>query len=170
MKTLESKQSSDPPMTKRRMNQLRYYAYKVRRAVENMANGERDSNSVSVSDTRKHVLGGLCARASAMLSYEFDRVGIPHQLVYGSAHIYIECEGYVVDITATQFNFKDGRTLIRPLSKMRARSGGWWRSSIKFNTVSDVISWQKDDYWPEEQSIQDSDLEYLWKTKDNGRG
>lgn len=146
-------------MTKERMDQIRYRAYKVRAAVEQLATDEYNEHSEGFNCPS--TLSGFCARASAMLSWELDRVGISNKIVYSSGHLYIECEGYVVDVTATQFDSKFGRTLIRPQFYMAKWSGCWWRTTKKFNTVRRAMRWQEKNSWPIEQMIQDSDLEYL---------
>ena len=146
-------------MNKRRTDQIRYYAYKVRAAVERLAVDEYNEHAEGFNcpDT----LGGFCARASAILSWELRRVSIPHKIVHSSGHLYIECEGYVVDITATQFDDLYGRTLIRPRAKMRDEDGDWWYTTKRFDTIIQVLRWQEKNLWPMEQRIQESDLDYL---------
>jgi hypothetical protein len=83
-------------MPKRRMDQIRYYAYKVRDAVERLALDEYEEHANRFNCTE--TLAGLCARASAMLSWELDRVGIPHNLASGYGHLYIECEELLLNL------------------------------------------------------------------------
>lgn len=135
---------------------IRRLAYKARDAVECIINYEYDNNNGYHNCVG--TLAGMCARASAILSYLFDQHDIEHQIAYGYGHVYIECDDKIIDVTATQFSLP-GRTLIRPIKKMCKNYR--WRTSILFSSVDHLIRWQSTERWPWEQSVTERDLEFL---------
>jgi len=85
-------------------------AYRVRRECENI-----QSNN---SDCFPPDLGGLCAISSVKLHKELEKSGIKTEIAITKTHCFLLFKGkYVIDITATQFGFKE-RVLIIPLSKI----------------------------------------------------
>lgn len=137
-------------------SKIRRLAYRVRESVEKIAEDEVD---VRDSFNDPETLGGFCARASAMLSALLAANNIEHQLVYSSSgHVFITCQNYIVDVTATQFRSDVGAVCMRPKESMQST---WWKVSKVFDSISDLIIWQTDNNWPWQQSVQDSDLEYL---------
>ncbi|MFA5024147.1 MAG: hypothetical protein WC523_04285 [Patescibacteria group bacterium] len=79
---------------------IRYHAYKARTIIEDIAKREDLE-----SDLR-----GLCARGSSILWEELDRGGLKSEIVYNPGHVFVYCQGWYVDITATQFGL--GRTIV----------------------------------------------------------
>ena len=88
---------------------LHYIATEVRRMVTNAARC-RGAATCGYWDS---TLGGLCGVASDLLVRELRAHGISSTLVfgeflfsdrrYGGSHCWVECDGYIIDITATQF-------------------------------------------------------------------
>ncbi len=77
-------------------------------------------------------LGGWCGHSSILLSHNLREAGLDAKLVSGSCHWFVECQGYLVDITASQFgrgticvrDFKKTQELITS-GRMNAQ---WWKA------------------------------------------
>ena len=50
-------------------------------------------------------LAGMCAIASFRLSEYLETHGIKHELVMTYTHVWVQVNGYALDITATQFGY-----------------------------------------------------------------
>lgn len=48
-------------------------------------------------------LAGLCGYASLMLSSALEKKGYHAQIIQGRGHWFVECQGFLMDITASQF-------------------------------------------------------------------
>jgi len=147
---------------------LCYLAAKVRRAVEDLACDEEDEFEEHLNDP--HSLSGYCARASAMLSVELSKRDISHKLIYSNwGHVHVQCCGYIMDVTATQFgNFPKvmvrRRDTLEFICKPKDVSVKWWQKSKVFNTPDGLLNWQHREQWPYEQTVNPYDLEYLERT------
>ena len=145
---------------------IRRLAYRVRDIVQDIVDTEYEE-AMERGDSEYYncteSLGGMCARASALLSTLLTQAKIKHELAYGDGHVYIECDGYVIDVTATQFGEQYGMTLIRPQFEMQNKElhDTWWRTSKLFKNINHLIRWQKKNSWPEEQMVWAGDFEYL---------
>jgi len=142
-------------MDKKLYNKLKYLANKTRKAVEKLS---RDECGWAT-------LGGYCARSSAMLSDILLALKIPHKLIYSDwGHVYIECEGYVIDATCTQFGSWFPKVMIRSrhtldfIAKDKINN---WRVSKTFANAKELRGWQLKERWPHRQTINLNDLSYL---------
>jgi len=144
---------------------LRYLAEKTRRAVEMLASDEEEDfeEHFNCPDT----LSGYCARASAMLSAELTKRGIGHRLVYSDwGHVHIDCHGYIMDVTATQFGnlpkvMVRRRETLEFICKPKEINTSWWKKSRTFKTMYQLRRWQNKERWPYEQTVNEYDLEYM---------
>jgi len=152
-------------ISKKLHRQIRYLVEKVRKAVEQLACDEDEllDDNMNCSKT----LGGYCARASAMLSYELSKRGIPYKIIHSDwGHIHIQCHGYILDATATQFGNLP-KVMMRKVGALeficvpREVDMKWWQKSNIFKTVEALSNWQCRKDWPLEQSVNYDDLEYL---------
>lgn len=97
---------------------------------------------------------GLCAIASVYLGYLLKKAG--YQPIYAlrvSNHCFIVCEGFVIDVTATQFNRKPIEIL--PVLEARKHCDRWgsviWSIDESFTSPHYLVRRLKKDNWPEEQ-------------------
>ncbi len=121
---------------------IRYFAYKARRKAEIIAR----------KNGFKKDLSGFCARGSAILCAELMRAGYESKIYFIPGHVYVHCEGYYVDITATQFSSKIGRTVVRKESTI-----------YQLNRISD--KWDiKEAQWvcDSPQAFRDKQDEFGW--------
>jgi hypothetical protein len=89
-------------MTK--LDRVKKIAAQVRQAFEEIARTQGYRSD----------LGGLCGRATAQLYLACRRKGIKIKMWRGLGHAFNECDGHIVDITATQFG-KVGKVHIRKM-------------------------------------------------------
>ena len=97
---------------------IRYFAYKARKKAEIIAKKDGFKNSLS----------GFCARGSAILYAELKKAGYKPQIHFFPGHVYVYCEGYYVDITATQFGSRFGKTVVRnesTIEQLNKQSRRW---------------------------------------------
>lgn len=79
-------------------------AAEIRKKAEMYASSLKYSNNVN-----PNTLGGLCAIASIALKKELKAAGYPAMVVRGlhkkgcGGHCWVECEGEILDVTATQY-------------------------------------------------------------------
>lgn len=100
-------------------------------------------------------LGGLCAIASSKLFQNLEAAGIPAKLKLaleedGCAHVYVEVDGYIVDITATQFSSAHAAVQVVP-PQSPLRKAWWWDGKKAFKSVKALVAHQVKTGWPAEQ-------------------
>ena len=100
------------PITRQR---LRRIAFRLRLKLEKDKSLEKN-------------MWGACGIASILLSKRLSRMDIPHQIAYSGDHAFVLTHnGYIVDVTATQF---DGpRTVVR-----KSSLGRQWSVNETFDT------------------------------------
>lgn len=103
-------------------------------------------------------LGCMCAIASAHLFKLLTKAGIKAKLAYNSKHCFVLSNGYLVDITATQFLGCTTRcslplteiVLVEKYSSIKQRPY-WWTVEEKFDSIPALRDYQQETHWPEEQ-------------------
>jgi len=124
---------------------LRSIAWKVRRRCEKYVNKE---STYFDSD-----LSMMCAIASHIIHELLNKKGIDSQLIYGEyivgpgihekcqtftygeGHCWVECHGYIVDVTATQFD---------AVPKVIVRiNDGTWKPQTVIDEKFDWYSWDE---------------------------
>ena len=129
--------------------QLRNIAWQVRRWAENEYTG---SDGCGWYDND---LCGLCAVASGEIWKRLKAVGADPLIVYcdmdWSGHCYVLVEGYVIDVTATQFFRKMPRVVVRKHTRAKQE---WWDISQTFKNIRSFRDWQKRSHWPENQTVK----------------
>ena len=80
----------------RDLNKIKNIAKKIRKAFEEIEKKENDGFG-------GYGLGGYCVRAAAQLYLACKKAGIKVKIVEGVGHAFNEFDGYIIDITATQF-------------------------------------------------------------------
>lgn len=102
-------------------------------------------------------LCGFCARGSAILFNELKKRGYEAKIVEGDGHFYVECEGYIIDVTATQFG-PFSTVVVRKSLSVSMQSMGYWKPYKKYNSIESARRQQRNDGWPIEQTITWSDI------------
>lgn len=105
-------------------------------------------------DRFRDSLCGLCAIASAQLFKELVNHGFSpkiHQSNGGwGSHVFVTVNGFLVDVTATQFEIDD-----EVVVKRYRRSAKWfWNKDITFANVESLAKHQKDTGWTREQCVK----------------
>lgn len=82
-------------------------------------------------------LCGLCATASSRLWTLLQKKGVPSKLhmvdVNNYCHVFVVCEGMIIDVTATQFG-EDDICIV----EHKSRAEWFWKSSTAFHTPQDL--------------------------------
>jgi hypothetical protein len=84
-------------------------------------------------------LSGACGIASVMLHDELTGAGMTPLIVAGDGHYFVVCEGWLVDVTATQFGHRP--IVIRRYADIRhaistnALLAYWWKQSNAYRSV-----------------------------------
>lgn len=94
-----------------------------------------------------------CAIVSASLSVALHRRRIKHRIHYAGAgwgcHVFVVVDGYLLDLTAKQFNDNIEPIVFRPLEK---REREWyWKTKYTFANAKELIRFQHKTDWPEDQ-------------------
>jgi len=99
-------------------------------------------------------LSCFCARGAAELFRRLKRAGLSPRLAYAYdgdcwAHIYVRCERYLIDITASQFGHPN--VVVRHTNDI-TNEGWYWTEVVNtFESVEDLQRTQEELGWPEEQ-------------------
>lgn len=101
---------------------------------------------------------GYCARSAAVLSDLLIKNGIRHKIAYSAGHVYLECRGYIVDTTATQFGSRASVSIRKINSDTMSLYYGIWDTSIRFRTRRHLRKWQKRRGWPSDQIARNEDM------------
>jgi hypothetical protein len=81
-------------------NKLLSYARKARRWAERLEEKECEEYDCFPRD-----LGGYCVIASIYLYKLLRDAGLNPRVIFNEDHAFVVCQGYLIDVTATQFNF-----------------------------------------------------------------
>src|SRR3990167_11485989 len=94
---------------------IRSVARRVRRYLDRVA----------IEDGFSEDLNGLCGKAAAILYHALEHAGFNPKIAHTLGHAFVLCEGYIVDVTATQFGQPDqyADTVVR--SKLSADMSGF---------------------------------------------
>lgn len=85
-------------------------------------------------------LCGLCGFGSAMLFERFKKEGLDVQIANAVGHWFVVCEGFLVDVTATQFG--QAKICVRDYEKTvkKVQSGEykmeWWNAKTLSKTLN----------------------------------
>lgn len=87
-------------------------------------------------------LGGACAIASAFIFNALEQAGYEAAIVSGRGHTFVVCEGWLVDITATQFGqpgivVRDYEKLKLALKEKRLEAP-WWVEERRFLSINEA--------------------------------
>lgn len=98
-------------------------------------------------------LCGLCAITSAKVWEKLKKRGANPMLCLSlrdfSGHIFVECDDYVIDVTATQFGF--GKVVVRKIKT--AQKVDQWVTAWRWKTIAGLKARQKKDNWPSSQRV-----------------
>lgn len=123
------------------MATIRSIALKAREIAERQAKSEN-----LFSDQ----LEGFCARGTHILYKALKRAGIKARIHVSYteeySHVFLRVGNYIVDITATQFN--EGPVCIVPIW---GKKPDYWRRDYEFETIKELVNFQKIEGWPREQ-------------------
>lgn len=106
-------------------------------------------------------LTGMCCIASAKLFETLVQSGYNPTLAMAehdddSAHCFIICDDYVLDITATQF----GMAPIETIHEKIASEYWFWNPKVLFYSVDELIKYQKKTKWPKYQLVTHDIIRY----------
>lgn len=102
-------------------------------------------------------LKGVCGVASAHLFKLLDKEGIKAELAFNQHHVFVLAYGYLIDITATQF---DGQKLYTPIPLEKVivekynnieRCPTWWKIEATFDSIIGLGKHQQEKHWPNNQ-------------------
>lgn len=106
---------------------------------------------------------GLCGIAAARLFQRLKKHGYVPKIAYSQNHCFVLCNGYIVDVTATQFNgeFETTPTVVVAIDyvKRLLREYGteahedlyYWIPTKTFTSIRSFILWQKRTGWDTQQ-------------------
>jgi hypothetical protein len=106
-------------------------------------------------------LTGFCARGSARLFTNLTAAGyspeiiVTHAADNRSAHVWVKLNGYIVDITASQFGHQDICVI-----ECRPSRPWYWRETYILHGVRQLRELQKEQDWAKEQIVQRKDTKY----------
>lgn len=125
-------------MDKQKLELITQLAEKAREWAEK----EQEKNPKSF----KKNLTGLCAKANSYLFSLLKENQIESHIVINNYHCFLLYEGYVIDVTATQFGEK--RILIEEYPNMN-----YWayKKELVFSSVEALLKYQKKSGWKSEQ-------------------
>ena len=115
----------------KRLGILVRVAHKVRDAYEELARREA---------CWPENLCGLCMRASVQLFWAAKYFGIEMQIIGGVGHCYTMCDGYIVDVTATQFGEIERVLVVSPNEVDTYHSRCCWKKDRICTSVDDAYS------------------------------
>lgn len=102
-------------------------------------------------------LGGLCAVAASELFIRLGKIGVQSTLCSVSTddggHCFVEVDGWIVDVTATQFGSEFGSIEIfsskRKPARFTKKGDRWWKDPMKFSSIKELKKYLAD--WPDNQ-------------------
>lgn len=107
----------------------------------------------------------MCARASGELFKKLKRAGFKPVLVFEDCHCYVVCNRYIIDITATQYNYwsflEAAHRKDRPYNRVEivryetGRKDRCWNGEIVFRTtdIRKALEHQAETGWPKGQWV-----------------
>lgn len=129
-------------MPSMRVCEIRTIARRVRRWAERVAASNNDYGAD---------LAGMCAVASRQLLTELLSAGYQAKVAYQWNHCFVLVEGYIVDITATQFN--QPKVIVRCLDRAKKRGlPQYWRHTNTYKTSYGLNRRLIKDHWPKHQT------------------
>jgi hypothetical protein len=115
----------------------------------------------------------MCGRASGELFKRLAAAGFNPTIVIGACHAFIECDGYVLDVTATQFNHwnfleavhtdcglphREPYKAVEVVTRRKAKKDPLWMPERKwpakrFTNLKAALAYQKKQGWSIGQRI-----------------
>ena len=103
----------------------------------------------------------LCAVASGELLKRLRRANFKPVIVFNDQHAFVVCNGHIVDVTATQYNYRrgrDGEPLFEPVVIVpysRRKELEQWSLPVEFRakTIREALKFQREVGWPEDQWV-----------------
>lgn len=101
-------------------------------------------------------LCGWCAICSAELWKRLGKIGLSAEIfvteVYGISHVFLMMDGYIVDVTASQFSeFQRYEVVIIPEGEGKAY--GFYEGNKTFKSAKDLKAYQFRTKWPRTQIV-----------------
>lgn len=98
-------------------------------------------------------LEGMCARAAGELLYRLQRAKIKAEIAFKTFHAFVRYDGYVIDVTATQF----GMSEVEIVPQKEAEKHYFWSNRDIDGTFSSpwtAARYQARVGWPDDQQIR----------------
>ena len=105
--------------------------------------------SVQYEDSDEEHLSCLCAITSFEIFTFLLSYGFKPEFVHNRCHCFVEVNGYIVDITASQFNSKLPKIIVRKRKNLPARDREIWEPLFRCTTPKQIKKSLHD--WPDEQ-------------------
>jgi len=102
-------------------------------------------------------LSCMCSIASYELFKRLRKVHLEPTACFADlqdyGHAFIHCQGYIVDVTATQFTKKLPKVVVLPLKDINYKTYDFWRPKIKVKSkkrfLDEISDWPRDQVHPE---------------------
>lgn len=84
-------------------------------------------------------LAGLCGHASVILFQRLKKLGMKPKVISGVSHYFVVCNGFLVDITASQFG--QAKICVRKYNKVKEiiksqeRCLDFWKEQTTYNSL-----------------------------------
>lgn len=125
---------------------LRCVARNVRRWAERYA--EENDHPCDLNGVCAIAAGEVWKRLKALNANPVLCIAIYNPPAF--AHCFVECSGYLIDVTATQY--KGPKVLVRRKELAQSQSSHWV-ATWKCKTISDFYKEQVKEKWPDEQTV-----------------
>ena len=93
-------------------------------------------------------LAGMCAIASGYLHRMLNKAGIESFLCINHEHCFVLANGYIVDVTASQYGLKPVCIL-----EVEKANQEFWFVEQKFKSTPELFEHQLDEWWPFDQMV-----------------
>lgn len=103
-------------------------ARKLRKELEVLVTVDDPKTSWQLLDGSPPDLCGACMYGSIMVFMELKRLGRKPLMVEGDGHWFSHCDGYLIDITASQFGMKDVEVF--PIDQVRDQDRFWVSTKV----------------------------------------
>ncbi len=100
-------------------------------------------------------LKGLCAITTARLFTMLQEAGIKAVIVTNRKHCFLTTNGYLVDVTATQFDGVTEEVVVRKVASLKSTSVPYyWQPQFRLNSVEELAMHQAELSWPLYQQVR----------------
>ena len=100
-------------------------------------------------------LKGLCAITTAHLFILLQESGIKATIVTNRKHCFLTTNGYLVDVTATQFEGVTEEIIVRKVASLKSTGVPYyWQPQFRLHSIEELAMHQAELMWPEYQQVR----------------